>query len=41
MAGSAREKAFRAIATEWHPIPAGAFSSEGTNVPTVLMLIQN
>lgn len=25
----------------WLPLPAGTFRSEGTNVPTVLFLIQN
>ena len=34
-----REKALRGLCSVWEPIPAGAFQSEGTNVPTVLFLI--
>jgi SAM-dependent methyltransferase len=35
-----REKALRHLAATWQPIPAGAFRSAGTNVPTVLLTIK-
>lgn len=34
-----RETAFRELACHWERIPAGAFRSTGTNVPTVLLKI--
>lgn len=34
---SHREKALRHLSTTWEKIPAGAFKSEGTNVPTILL----
>lgn len=34
-----REEALRPLADTWEPIPAGAFASEGTRVPTVLFSI--
>lgn len=34
-----REKALRPMAATWQQVPAGAFRSEGTNVPTVLLSI--
>ena len=36
---SHREKALRHLSTTWEKIPAGAFKSEGTNVPTVMLSI--
>ena len=36
-----REKALRHLSSTWEPIPAGAFRSEGTSVPTVLLTIQS
>lgn len=36
-----RASALKARASVWLPLPAGTFRSEGTNVPTVLFLIQN
>lgn len=35
-----RAAALRARCAVWQPIPAGAFRSEGTNVPTILFLIR-
>ncbi len=35
-----RAATLRPLCTHWQPIPAGAFRAEGTNVPTVLFLIQ-
>jgi 16S rRNA A1518/A1519 N6-dimethyltransferase RsmA/KsgA/DIM1 with predicted DNA glycosylase/AP lyase activity len=36
---SHREKALRHLAATWEKIPTGAFSSEGTSVPTVMLSI--
>lgn len=36
---SHREKALRHLAATWEKIPAGAFKTEGTNVPTVMLSI--
>ena len=36
-----REKAFQHIASHWEKMPSGTFKNEGTNVPTVLFLIEN
>lgn len=36
-----RSAALRSIASTWDPVPAGTFGKEGTNVPTVLLTIQN
>lgn len=35
-----RETALRPLCATWEKIPAGAFRSEGTNVPTVLLTIK-
>lgn len=36
---SHREKALRHLSATWEKIPAGAFKTEGTNVPTVMLSI--
>ncbi len=36
---SHREKALHHLATTWQKIPAGAFRSEGTSVPTIMLSI--
>lgn len=38
-AGPRTEAALKPLASEWNPIPAGAFKSSGTNVSTVMMAI--
>lgn len=37
---SHREKALQPLASTWEKIPAGAFRSEGTSVPTVMLSIR-
>jgi hypothetical protein len=39
MAGAQREKILRPLSSTWKEIPAGAFRSEGTNIPTILLSI--
>ncbi len=36
-----REAILKPLAAKWEPLPIGTFASEGTNVPTVLLTIQN
>lgn len=35
-----REMALKSLCSAWEPIPAGAFNSEGTSVPVVLITIE-
>lgn len=35
-----RAAAFRDMAETWHPLPAGTFRQEGTNVPTILFTLR-
>lgn len=41
MDGHQREEKLKHLCTTWKHIPAGAFKSEGTNVPTIMFSIDN